>query len=148
MKKKIINICLIIFIILVSLLMLSFFGFVYKVTDTMEMSSFVHKVTDIIKMSSDDANILYELYSPDREHVAYIFENNTGATSPFIYRLSIKKSNEEANLTKGNTYISYDNFNGYWIDNSTFKVENTTTENIFKQKKKINNIVVLYNYEK
>lgn len=128
-------ICLIILILLVSLLMIIFFCFVYKVTNA-------------LKLSSNDANILYELYSPNREHIAYIFENNTGATSPFIYRLSILKSNEEANLTKGNTYISYDSFNGYWIDNSTFKVENTGTKEILKQKKKINNIVVLYNYEK
>ena len=38
-----------------------------------------------------EPNIIQEVVSPDGEYVAYVFESNGGATSWFVYRLSVLK---------------------------------------------------------
>ena len=93
-----------------------------------------------------EPNIIQEVVSPDGEYVAYVFESNGGATSGFVYRLSVLKNGKQPKRGDvGNTYINDYEFVVEWKDNDTLMVNNTTTIN-FKQKTKVHGVEVIYKY--
>ena len=54
-----------------------------------------------------EPDIIREVVSPNGEYVAYVFESNGGATSWFVYRLSILKNGKQPKRGDvGNTYIN------------------------------------------
>ncbi len=54
-----------------------------------------------------EPDIIQEVVSPNGEYVAYVFESNGGATSWFVYRLSILKNGKQPKRgDTGNTYIN------------------------------------------
>ncbi len=93
-----------------------------------------------------EPDIIQEVVSPDGEYVAYVFESNGGATSWFVYRLSILKNGKQPKRgDTGNTYINDYEFDVEWKDNDTLMVNNTTTIN-FKQETKVHGVEVIYEY--
>lgn len=93
-----------------------------------------------------EPDIIQEVVSPDGEYVAYVFESNGGATSCFVYRLSILKNGKQLKRGDiGNTYINDYEFDVEWKDNDTLMVNNTTTIN-FKQETKVHGVEVIYKY--
>ena len=93
-----------------------------------------------------EPNIIQEVVSPDGEYVAYVFESNGGATSWFVYRLSILKNGKQPKRGDvGNTYINDYEFDVEWKDNDTLMVNNTTTIN-YKQETKVHGVEVIYKY--
>lgn len=103
--------------------------------------------------SSTEVDMLQTAESPDGEYIAYAFEKNSGATSPFIYRLTVLKKDDKFKESNGNTYISYSKFTVEWQDNETLVVstdESTKSykePSVFKQEKKIYNVNILYQTE-
>lgn len=93
-----------------------------------------------------EPDIIQEVVSPNGEYVAYVFESNGGATSWFVYRLSILKNGKQPKRGDvGNTYINDYEFDVEWKDNDTLMVNNTTTIN-FKQETKVHGVEVIYKY--
>ena len=93
-----------------------------------------------------EPDIIQEVVSPNGEYVAYVFESNGGATSWFVYRLSIlKKGKQPKRGDVGNTYINDYEFDVEWKDNDTLMVNNTTTIN-YKQETKVHGVEVIYKY--
>ncbi|MBO5505934.1 MAG: hypothetical protein J5984_05600 [Clostridia bacterium] len=93
-----------------------------------------------------EPDIIQKVVSPDGEYVAYVFESNGGATSWFVYRLSILKNGKQPKRGDvGNTYINDFEFDVEWKDNDTLMVNNTTTIN-YKQETKIHGVEVVYKY--
>ncbi len=93
-----------------------------------------------------EPDILQKVVSPDGEYVAYVFESNGGATSWFVYRLSILKNGKQPKRGDvGNTYINDYEFDVEWKDNDTLMVNNTTTIN-YKQETKVHGVEVIYKY--
>lgn len=93
-----------------------------------------------------ESDIIQEVVSPDGEYVAYVFESNGGATSWFVYRLSILKNGKQLKRGDvGNTYINDYEFDVEWKDNDTLMVNNTTTIN-YKQETKVHGVEVIYKY--
>lgn len=93
-----------------------------------------------------EPDIIQEVVSPNGEYVAYVFESNGGATSWFVYRLSILKNGKQPKRGDvGNTYINDYEFDVEWKDNDTLMVNNTTTIN-YKQETKVHGVEVLYKY--
>ena len=96
-----------------------------------------------------EPDIIQESVSPDGKYVAYVFEANGGATSKFTYRLSILKNGKKLKAGDvGNTFITYDEFDVEWVEDDTLKVNNISSIYIFKQKAKIDDVSVSYNYIK
>ena len=93
-----------------------------------------------------EPDIIQEVVSPGGEYVAYVFESNGGATSWFVYRLSILKNGKQPKRGDvGNTYINDYEFDVEWKDNDTLMVNNTTTIN-YKQETKVHGVEVIYKY--
>lgn len=93
-----------------------------------------------------EPDIIKEVVSPDGEYVDYVFESNGGATSWFVYRLSILKNGKQPKRGDvGNTYINDYEFDVEWKDNDTLMVNNTTTIN-YKQEAKVHGVEVIYKY--
>ena len=93
-----------------------------------------------------EPDIIQEVVSPNGEYVAYVFESNGGATSRFVYRLSILKNGKQPKRGDvGNTYINDYEFDVEWKDNDTLMVNNTTTIN-YKQETKVHGVEVIYKY--
>ena len=93
-----------------------------------------------------EPDIIQEVVSPNGKYVAYVFESNGGATSWFVYRLSIVKNGKQPKRGDvGNTYINDYEFDVEWKDNDTLMVNNTTTIN-FKQETKVHGVEVIYKY--
>lgn len=93
-----------------------------------------------------EPDIIQEVVSPNGEYVAYVFESNGGATSWFVYRLSIVKNGKQPKRGDvGNTYINDYEFDVEWKDNDTLMVNNTTTIN-YKQETKVHGVEVIYKY--
>ena len=101
-------------------------------------------------------NFIYEIYagndidiiktesSPDGKYIAYLFEQNSGATSDFIYNLSILKKEEKLKSRYGNVCRSHNTFDFKWISNSNLKVVNHNGDDYIRQKEKINKIAISY----
>ena len=93
-----------------------------------------------------EPDIIQEVVSPNGEYVAYVFESNGGATSWFVYRLSILKNGKQPKRGDvGNTYINDYEFDVEWKDNDTLMVNNTTIIN-YKQETKVHGVEVIYKY--
>ncbi len=93
-----------------------------------------------------EPDIIQEVVSPNGEYVAYVFESNGGATSWFVYRLSILKNGKQPKRGDvGNTYINDYEFDVEWKDSDTLMVNNTTTIN-YKQETKVHGVEVIYKY--
>ena len=83
--------------------------------------------------------------SPDGTYTAYVFESNAGATTGWIYHISVLPTGKELSKGPGNVYIGTlppDDIS--WIDNSTLFVSDYTSKGTTRQKERIGNIRIKY----
>ena len=92
--------------------------------------------------------IIQSMPSPDGTHVAYVYESDGGATTGFIYNLSILQNGAILSKGQGNSYSSGYAFNIEWINNNELQVNNTSSIRIYKQKEVVKGIKINYKYLK
>ena len=83
--------------------------------------------------------------SPDGKYTAYVFESNAGATTGWIYHISVLPTGKELSKGPGNVYIGTllpDDIS--WIDNITLFVSDYASKGTTRQKEKIGNIRIKY----
>lgn len=83
--------------------------------------------------------------SPDGTYTAYVFESNAGATTGWIYHISVLPTGKELSKGQGNVYIGTllpDDIS--WIDNITLFVSDYASKGTTRQKEKIGNIRIKY----
>ncbi len=83
--------------------------------------------------------------SPDGTYTAYVFESNAGATTGWIYHISVLPTGKELSKGPGNVYIGTllpDDIS--WIDNITLFVSDYASKGTTRQKEKIGNIRIKY----
>jgi hypothetical protein len=90
------------------------------------------------------AKIIDEIPSPDGENIAYVFEKDSGATSWFVYRMTILKKGQNLGKSNGNTFIANKQFQVRWESDDTVIVDVSEDSEIYKQEKQINNIFIKY----
>ena len=93
-----------------------------------------------------DYNIIEEVQSPNGNYTAIVFEGNTGATSVFVYRLSVLEKGKTINIfSNGNTFITTERFKVVWESDDMLMVRGSGA-NVYKQKSFIKGITVNYSY--
>ena len=95
-----------------------------------------------------EPNIIETVSSPNGKYIAYVYEKNGGATTGFIYHLSILEKDTSLKRRKGNVYISEYEFKIQWINDDILYVDNTSSKNIGKQKVSFLDVKIEYNYYK
>ena len=95
-----------------------------------------------------EPNVIQKIESPTSEYVAYVFESNGGATSGFVYRLSILPADKTLKKSTGNTYISDYIFDVEWTGDRELQVNNTSPIRIYKQKENVQGVNIHYKYLK
>lgn len=78
----------------------------------------------IMIASSGEPTIMQSVESPDGKYTAYVFERNAGATSGWVYHISVLKTGKGLPKGNGNIYTSEaEPGNVEWLDNTTLYVE-------------------------
>lgn len=95
-----------------------------------------------------EPTVIKSVQSPDEMYTAYIYESNGGATTGFIYNLSILKKGTILSKGNGNTYISGFEFDIEWINDRELQVNNTSSIRIYKQREVVKGIKINYKYLK
>ncbi len=76
-------------------------------------------------------NIISESYSADGEYKAVKFTRNVNATTPNSFHLSILRKNDKLKDESGNVYVSYEDFDFEWSNDTTVTIEHKN-KNVFK----------------
>ena len=93
------------------------------------------------KVNYSEPRIMQTVSSPDGKCVAYIFESNSGATSGWVYHISILKSGKKLGKGSGNTYISNMPPNSIeWLSNDELYVDDYRNKNTTRKKLTVNGI--------
>ena len=93
-----------------------------------------------------EPTVIQSYPSPDGKYTAYVFESNGGATTGFIYHVSVLPSKKTLGKGNGNIYIGTVPPNKIeWIDNDTLYVDDYRSINTTKRKQKIYDITVKFN---
>ena len=100
----------------------------------------------VIQVYLPEPTIMKAISSPSGDYIAYVYESNGGATTGFIYHLSILEKGKKLNKGRGNTYSSGFDFDIEWLDDNVLQVNNTSSIKIYKQKEMVNGIQVKYKY--
>ena len=83
--------------------------------------------------------------SPDGTYTAYVFESNAGATTGWIYHISVLPTGKELSKGQGNVYIgSLPPDDISWINNSTLFVSDYASKGTTRQKEKVGDICIKY----
>lgn len=83
--------------------------------------------------------------SPNGQYTAYVFESNGGATTGWIYHISVLHSKEKLGKGSGNVFISdIPPTNVVWLDNSTLYVDDYDSIGTTRRKEKIYGIDVRF----
>ena len=89
--------------------------------------------------------VMQTVLSPDGRFTAYVFESNGGATSGWVYHISVLKNDKKLGKGNGNIYISYIPPNSVeWLSNNELYVDDYKSINTFKRKQSINGVKVRY----
>ena len=93
-----------------------------------------------------EPTIMETYISPDGEYAAYVFESNGGATTGWIYHVSVLPSDKKLRKGNGNVYVSDIPPEALtWIDDRTLYVDDYANTRTTKRKEKIYNIKVIFN---
>ena len=91
-----------------------------------------------------EPTIMQSLESPDGKYTAYVFESNSGATSGWVYHISVLKTGKELSKGNGNIYTSdIPPTKIEWLDNTTLYVADYN-EVEPKRKEKIYDVTVKF----
>ena len=83
--------------------------------------------------------------SPDGKYTAYVFESNAGATTGWIYHISVLPTDKELSKGQGNVYIgSLPPDDISWIDNSSLFVSDYASTGTTRQKENVGDIRIKY----
>ena len=93
-----------------------------------------------------EPTVIQSVQSPDGMYTAYIYESNGGATTGFIYHLSVLEKGTTLSKGKGNTYISGFEFDIEWINDRELQVNNTSSIRIYKQREIVKGVKINYKY--
>ncbi len=92
-----------------------------------------------------EPNIIQCISSPDGRYTAYVFESNGGATTGWIYNISILKKDKKLSKGNGNVYISYIPPNDIkWLEDNVLYVDDYKSIRTTRQKQKINDVTIKY----
>lgn len=92
-----------------------------------------------------EPTIMQTYVSPNMEYTAYVYESNGGATTGWIYHISILQTEKKLGKGNGNIYISdIPPVNLVWLDNSTLYVDDYDSVRTTKRKEKIYGIDVRF----
>ncbi|MGO4372792.1 DUF5412 family protein [Paenibacillus sp. MCAF20] len=80
---------------------------------------------------------------PDGKYEFVVFKRDCGATTAYSYQLSVKEKDEELQNTKGNIFISNQEFQAKWISSDKIRISGPTYE-IFKQERNYKGINIVY----
>ncbi|OQB16075.1 MAG: hypothetical protein BWY15_00204 [Firmicutes bacterium ADurb.Bin193] len=109
------------------------------------ISLFVLERCIIYQVYYSEPTIMQTVPSPDRKYVAYVFESNGGATSGWVYHISVLKSDKKLGKGNGNVYISDIPPNSIeWLSNDELYVDDYRSINTTKQKQSVYGITVKY----
>ena len=97
-----------------------------------------------------EAHIYQELPSPDGKYVAYIFESSGGATSGFMYHISVLPADEPSpKRGPGNVFQGESDcrdFDIEWLSDDELHVDNFPSASIVLQKENIYGIKITYRF--
>lgn len=95
-----------------------------------------------------EPTVMQAVQSPDGAYTAYVYESDGGATTGFIYHLSILKKGTTLRKGSGNAYISGFEFDIEWTSDRELQVNNTSSIKIYKQKEAVKGVKINYKYLK
>ena len=90
--------------------------------------------------------ILQEIPSPDGKYVAYVYESNGGATTGFIYHVSVLKAGQKLRRGNGNVYINEGHFSVDWISDRVLQITHYKSVLIGKQRTQKYGVKIQYQY--
>ena len=99
----------------------------------------------LVQLFAPEPTVIQSVQSPDGKYTAYVYESNGGATTGFIYHLSILKTGGNFPIGRGNVYMSKTPVNVVWVNSRELHVNNVR-EIAFKQKEAIMDIKITYDY--
>lgn len=111
---------------------------------------FFYSVYEYVKLPGelDHNTIVFTQSSPDDDYIAYIFTRDMGATTQKSYQLTVLPKNRAFRDVRGNTFVSYCEFDVEWLDDSVLLVSETKDDcnerAVFKKKEKIYGVTVYY----
>ena len=89
--------------------------------------------------------VMQTVSSPNGSFTAYVFECNGGATSGWVYNISILRSDKKLGKGNGNVYISdIPPKSIEWLNNNELYVDDYKSINTTKQRQSINGVKVKY----
>ena len=92
-----------------------------------------------------EPDILQSISSPDGQYTAYVFESNGGATTGWIYHVSVLKKDEKLGKGTGNVYISDDPPNSIeWLENNVLYIDDYKSIKTTKQRQKIKDVTIKF----
>ena len=98
-----------------------------------------------IELFYAEPTIMQTSISPDGKYIAYVFESNGGATTGWIYHISILKTGKELSKGNGNIYISsIAPIKLEWLDKTTLYVDDYDSQGTTKRKEKIYDVTVKF----
>ena len=91
-------------------------------------------------------NVIQTCNSPDGKYIAYLYESNGGATSGYVYHISIIKNGKLLSKGNGNIYINtkVPPKEIRWISNNQLYVDDYNSIHTKKQEQSIYDITILY----
>ena len=106
----------------------------------------VFLASQIFRVFLPEPTIIKSVQSPDRKYTAYIYESNGGATTGFIYHLSIIETGKKLPYGQGNAY-SADSpvISIMWTNEQELYVENYR-QRVYVQKELVKGIKVTYQH--
>ena len=92
-----------------------------------------------------EPNIMQSISSPDGQYTAYVFESNGGATTGWIYHVSVLKKDEKLGKGTGNVYISDDPPNSIeWLENNVLYIDDYKSIKTTRQRQKIKDVTIKF----
>lgn len=83
--------------------------------------------------------------SPDGKYIAYLFEKSGGATTGFVYHISLIRSDKKLGKGNGNIYISNIPPKSIeWLDNHTLYIDDYKSNRTTRSRDEFKEVVVKY----
>ncbi len=106
----------------------------------------VDEIADIFELNSDNYNtIINKSISPDKEHVAYYFSRDLGATTSENYQLSIYAFGTDLDNKIGNIFASSKPFSFEWINSNEILIIYKNSSESYKKANEYDGIKIKSN---
>ncbi len=116
------------------------------VLSTATLVIFLFLLPQVFSLFLPEPTVIQAIQSPDGKYTAYIYESNGGATTGFIYHLSIIETGKRLPYGKGNAY-SADSpvISIMWTSEQELYVENYR-QRVYVQEELVKEIKVTYQH--